>query len=58
MEQDIVNGISLPDFIKKYGKENEYFYYKIINICEEDLKLSRINNETQWTKKINEFAWY
>jgi len=56
MEQDIVNGISLPDFIKKYGKENEYFYYEIINTCEEDLKLSRINNETQWTKKNNEFA--
>ena len=38
MEQDIVNGITLSDFIKKYGKENEYLYYQIIKICEEDLK--------------------
>ena len=37
MEQDIVNGISLFDFIKKYGKENEYLYHEIIKICEEDL---------------------
>ncbi len=38
MEQDIVNGISLSDFIKKYGKEKKYLYYKIIKICEQDLK--------------------
>ena len=29
---------SLLDFIKKYGKENEYLYHQIIKICEEDLK--------------------
>ena len=38
MEQDIVNGITLLDFIKKYGRENEYLYHQIIKICEEDLK--------------------
>ena len=32
MEQDIVNGITLLDFIKKYGKENEYLYHQIIKI--------------------------
>ena len=38
MEEDIVNGMSLQDFIKKYGKENESFFHKIIKICQEDLK--------------------
>ena len=38
MEEDIVNGISLKDFIKKYGTKNESFFHKIIKICQEDLK--------------------
>ena len=37
IENDIVNGMCLDDFIKKYGKQNEYIYYEIINICKQDL---------------------